>query len=108
MANDKSWKKIFKDYKINKHDFTKDGAFTLSASQIKKSCQNFKKTAEKEVRILCKQDSRTDRPQVFIEKICFFYQLKTEFIKLLRAKDILIFLTLMIKRKHMIPNWILN
>lgn len=64
MANSISWKKIFDDYKISEHDFTKT-PFALSAAQIKKSCQRFKATGEKEVRILCKQDTREDRPKIF-------------------------------------------
>ena len=66
MANSKSWKKIFDDYKVLEHDFDKS-PFLLSATQIKRSCQRFKETSEKEVRILCKQDSREDRPDVFIK-----------------------------------------
>ncbi len=70
MANNRSWKKIFDDYKILKHDFNKS-PFPLSAIQIKKSCQRFKETGEKEVRILCKQDSREDRPEIFINNGLF-------------------------------------
>ncbi len=70
MASDISWKKIYDDAKMSEHDFTKE-AYILSANQIKSSCQNFKKTAEKEVRILCKQDSREDRPQIFKDKNLF-------------------------------------
>lgn len=73
--NDKPWEKIFKDYNISKHDFGKS-PFPLAASQIKKSCQNFKKTGEKEVRILCKQDRREDRPQIFIDKGLFLLPVK--------------------------------
>lgn len=55
---------------MEKHDFTKS-AFILSAEQIKRSCQDFKRTTEKEVRILCKQDSREDRPKIFKDKGLF-------------------------------------
>ena len=64
MASDTSWKKIYNDTKMAEHDFTQK-PFVLSAEQIKRSCQEFKRTTEKEVRILCKQDTRSDRPQVF-------------------------------------------
>lgn len=37
MANSKSWKKIFDDYKILEHDFNKS-PFSLSATQIKRAC----------------------------------------------------------------------
>lgn len=75
MANNQSWEKIFTDYKILKHDFNKS-PFEISAEQIKVSCQNFKTVAQKEVRILCKQDSREDRPQVFIENNLFLLPTK--------------------------------
>ena len=66
MANNKSWAKIFKDNKVLENDFSK-GPFYLSASMIKKSVQNFKKTAEKEVRILCKIDNRKQLPEIMKE-----------------------------------------
>lgn len=52
------------------HDFDKS-PFVLSAEDIKRICQGFKKTAEKEVRLLCKQDSRSDRPDVFVRNGLF-------------------------------------
>ncbi len=58
--NDKSWKKIFDDYKINLHNFD-EKPFFITAKEIKTSCKDFENTNEKEVRILCKQDSRDDR-----------------------------------------------
>lgn len=70
MANSKSWQKIFKNNNILEHNFAKV-PYILTAEQIKVSCQRFKKTAEKEVRILCKQDSREDRPDVFVDNGLF-------------------------------------
>lgn len=70
MASDKAWEKIFKDYDIDKHDFDKS-IFTINSHQIKVSTQEFKKTADKEVRLLCKQDSREDRPQIFKDNNLF-------------------------------------
>jgi len=75
MANSKSWKKIFNDYKILEHNFDKS-PFSLSAAQIKKACQRFKQTGEKEVRILCKQDSRESRPDVFKKHNLFLLPVK--------------------------------
>lgn len=75
MANSKSWKKIFNDYRILKHNFDKS-PFSLSAAQIKQACQSFKETSEKEVRILCKQDSREERPNVFQEYGLFLLPVK--------------------------------
>lgn len=70
MVSDNSWDKIYKDLKMGEHDFN-DQPFIITANQIKKSCQGFKKTVEKEVRILCKQDTREDRPQIFKDNNLF-------------------------------------
>lgn len=61
---------IFDKYKIQKHGFDKT-PFIISAEQIKQATKHFAKTNEREVRILCKQDSREDRPQIFIENQLF-------------------------------------
>lgn len=74
-SNNGSWQKIFSDYRILKHDFNKS-PFFISAQQIKKSCQRFKTTGAKEVRILCKQDNRESRPKVFIENNLFILPTK--------------------------------
>jgi len=73
--NDASWKAIFDKYKIHKHDFSKE-PYLISAEQIKQATAHFKKTNEKEVRILCKQDSREDRPPVFVENEVFLLPIK--------------------------------
>jgi hypothetical protein len=70
MASNKAWNKIFKDYEITKHNFD-NVPFELTAEQIKKSCQSFTSTAEREPRLLCKQDTRSDRPDIFIENGLF-------------------------------------
>lgn len=85
MANNASWLKIFKDYKILKHDFDKT-PFELSADQIKVACQNFKKVAEKEVRILCKQDTREDRPQIFIDNNLFLLPTKNGYYSIIKGE----------------------
>lgn len=66
MANDESWSKIFQDCNIYAHNFD-HAPFHIKAEQIKRACQDFTEVGQKEVRILCKQDTREDRPQVFIE-----------------------------------------
>ncbi len=68
--NSNSWKAIFEKYKIHKHPFI-TSPFIITAEQIKQATSHFKKTNEKEVRILCKQDTREDRPDVFIENGVF-------------------------------------
>lgn len=70
MASNESWKKIFNDYNILEHDFSKC-PFEITASQIKASCQDFRSTVQKEVRILCKQDTRESRPEIFKENDLF-------------------------------------
>jgi len=70
MASNNSWLKIFNDYNILDHNFN-NSPFPITAAQIKVSCQNFTSVAEKEVRILCKQDSRSDRPEIFINNNLF-------------------------------------
>ena len=75
MANHNSWKKIFDDNKILEHDFSKS-PFYLSADDIKKSVQDFKKTTEKEVRCLCKMDSRKDLPDIMKESGIFLLPVK--------------------------------
>ncbi|MDP1760193.1 MAG: hypothetical protein Q8L01_01930 [Candidatus Woesebacteria bacterium] len=85
MANSKSWKKIFDDYKILDHDFNKS-PFALSAMQIKRACQKFKETSEKEVRILCKQDSREDRPDIFQKRGLFLLPVKNGFYNIIKGE----------------------
>lgn len=85
MANSSSWKKIFNDYKILDHDFSKS-PFPLSAAQIKHSCQKFKQTGEKEVRILCKQDTREDRPDIFIKNNLFLLPTKNGYYNIIRGE----------------------
>jgi hypothetical protein len=67
---DEPWAKIFKDHKIYEHDFAKE-PFYITSQQIKDSTKGFRRTGEREVRILCKQDSREQRPSVFKENGLF-------------------------------------
>lgn len=85
MANNKSWEKIFIDNKIDKHDFNK-APFVISATQIKRSCQNFTETGEKEVRILCKQDTRQQRPKIFIDNNLFLLPVKNGVYNIIRGE----------------------
>lgn len=75
MAHDISWEKIVEDNQILKNDFDKN-PYQITAEQIKIACQNFRKTAEKEVRILCKQDTRESRPTIFKEHNLFLLPVK--------------------------------
>lgn len=62
--NDKPWEKIFEKYRIYEHDFDLS-PYLLSAEMIKSATDGLSKTNEREVRILCKQDYREARPQIF-------------------------------------------
>jgi hypothetical protein len=73
--NDNSWKAIFDMYKIHNHNF-EEKPFIITAEQIKQATAHFKKTSEKEVRILCKQDSREYRPKVFIDHNVFLLPIR--------------------------------
>jgi hypothetical protein len=75
VASNESWNKIFQDYNIFSHDFD-HAPFSIIAEQIKRACQDFTEVGQKEVRILCKQDSREDRPEVFIERDLFLLPTK--------------------------------
>ncbi len=44
--------------------------------KIKDATSHFKNTGEKEVRVLCKQDSREDRPNIFVENNLFILPIK--------------------------------
>ena len=68
--NNEPWTTIFDKYKIHKHNFSKN-PFIISAEMIKQATKHFEKTNEREVRILCKQDSREDRPEIFIDNGLF-------------------------------------
>lgn len=73
--NNQSWQKIFDDLQILRHDFSK-APFEINAEQIKLCVKDFAKTSQKEVRVLCKQDSREERPQIFIDNELFILPVK--------------------------------
>ena len=69
------WEAIFDKYKIHKHNFNKT-PFIINAEQIKKATAHFTHTNEREVRILCKQDYREKRPDIFIDNGLFLLPIK--------------------------------
>ena len=74
-AKDRAWNKIFETYNLHNHDF--DASLcSINAKQIKEATKNFASTVEREVRILCKQDTRESRPRVFQEKGLFILPTK--------------------------------
>ena len=72
---DISWQKIFNYCKLDSHDFKKS-PYNLVSKEIKEACQDFTKTTAKEVRILCKQDSRESRPSIFKKNHLFLLPTK--------------------------------
>ncbi|GIV22474.1 MAG: hypothetical protein KatS3mg025_0133 [Bacteroidia bacterium] len=72
---DEAWEAICARGNILSHDFS-TGPYYLSAEQIKQATQDFSKTSQREVRILCKQDTREKRPKVFQENNLFILPVK--------------------------------
>ncbi|MDW8016166.1 MAG: hypothetical protein RMK19_09185 [Bacteroidia bacterium] len=72
---DAPWEQIFKRYRLDNYDFHKEPCL-ITADQIKEATRSFKETGQREVRILCKQDAREDRPKVFIERDLFILPVK--------------------------------
>lgn len=58
---DSAWQAIFERYNIYQHNFEIE-PFLLTAQQIKDATKHFVVTGQREVRILCKQDTRESRP----------------------------------------------
>jgi len=73
--HDESWLKIYRDYRMDLHDFNRS-PYEITATQIKKACHDFLETSQKEVRILCKQDNREKRPQIFKDNGLFLLPIK--------------------------------
>lgn len=76
---------IFDAYKISEHDFSKS-PFVLTAEQIKKATAHFTSTTEREVRVLCKQDTRESRPQVFIDNNLFILPIENGIYTILQGE----------------------
>lgn len=85
MTHNNSWKKIFDDNKILENDFSKQ-PFYLSAKDIKKSVQDFKNTSEKEVRILCKMDTRESVPDIMKKNGLILLPVKNKFYVIVKGE----------------------
>ena len=88
MADSSAWQAIFDHYEIEKHDFDKC-PFELTAVQIKEATHHFTRTAQREVRLLCKQDRREDRPAAFIEQGLFILPVRNGVYVLVRGEGYL-------------------
>ncbi|HUN23039.1 MAG TPA: hypothetical protein PK299_07925 [Anaerolineales bacterium] len=67
---DIAWQAIFDKYDILSHDFD-HAPFSISAEQIKNATSHFKNTSQREVRILCKLDTRESTPAIFQQNRLF-------------------------------------
>jgi hypothetical protein len=74
---DESWELIFKRYHIYDHNFEKL-PFHITSDQIREVFRGFKGGGNRDVRILCKRDTRESRPQVFIERGLFLLPVKNK------------------------------
>lgn len=83
--NHDPWLSIFNKYKIDQHNFDSN-PFTITAEQIKTATAHFKMTNQREVRVLCKQDSREDRPEVFIKNGLFILPIKNGIYAILKGE----------------------
>ena len=66
---------LFKELEIINHNF-QSKPFFITAEAIKSITKKFKETGSREPRILCKQDNRNSRPQVFIDNKLFILPTK--------------------------------
>ncbi|MFN7248135.1 MAG: type II restriction enzyme [Microcystis sp.] len=63
-SRERGWQAVFDRYNLHDHDFCNHPYF-IKGEQIKAATKHFETTGEREVRILCKQDTRESRPEVF-------------------------------------------
>ncbi len=84
VANN-SWQKIYEESGMSQHDFN-SGPFILDADTINSICKDFEKVSQKEVRILCKQDTRDDRPKIFVDNNLFLLPKKNGFYYIIKGE----------------------
>jgi hypothetical protein len=77
-----AWNQIFYDYKIYEHDFNLS-PFTITSKQINKSTKNL---ISSEARIVCKLDSREDRPEIFIKNNLFILPIKNGVYQIIKGE----------------------
>lgn len=83
--NQQPWHSIFDKYQIYLHNFAQKPYF-ITAEQIKKATAHFTKTTQREVRVLCKQDTRKSRPDIFIENDLFLLPVKNGIYAILQGE----------------------
>ena len=83
--SDAAWSAIAKSVGLHRHDFDV-APLVVSAEAIKAATTSFKKVNEREVRILCKQDSREDRPKIFKDLGLFLLPIRNGSYAILRGE----------------------
>lgn len=84
-GNSPSWDAIFEHCGIRDHDF-EAAPFIISSPEIGEACQDFTRPSQKEARILCKQDTRESRPQVFRENGLFILPVRNRFYAIIKGE----------------------
>ena len=84
-SKDIGWEAIFEEYDIYSHDFD-EKPYYINSKEIKKAVQHLTMTSSKEVRILCYQASRNDRPQVFVDRELFILPIKNGYYVLVKGE----------------------
>lgn len=69
------WEKIFKEKEILKHNF-KLSPYYIKGNDIKNIVKSFPQVNQRELRIICKQDAREDRPKIFSDNNLFLLPTK--------------------------------
>lgn len=83
--NNEPWQAIFDKYKIHQHNFDKS-PYILTAQSIKEATHHFTRTNQREVWVLCKQDTRADRPNVFVENGLFILPIKNGIYNIIKGE----------------------
>ena len=73
--SEKAWTAIFEYFNVYSHNFN-DEPFYLTAKQLNEATKQFVRPGDREARIICKQDHRKDRPQLFVERNLFLLPVK--------------------------------
>ena len=83
--NNEPWERIFSEYEIERRAFD-ETPYVITAEQIKQATAGFKETHKREVRILCKQDTRASRPEAFVRNGLFILPIKNGKYALVRGE----------------------
>jgi hypothetical protein len=84
--SDIAWEAIFEDSGASDHDFERNGPFSLSAKRIKEICQRFKRTNQKEPRVLCSQTTRESRPSIFVDNGLFLLPVRNAHYQIVKGQ----------------------